>query len=180
MGEITPLLALELTELTLREASIRDNRDGVVDEHPAGSEGKLPGKQDRVSSSLPQTLELRVHWSLGGEVCENCETPLRDRVECSEEGDSESPGLAGDAHWSMEEIKALQTWRLLNDQSVCSMGRLWCGSPLCCRPLMAAKVERALAPLGLSDKDLDSPDESSVVRPNLSQRPGYSRFYSRS
>lgn len=51
----------ELTKLALREISIRDIRDAVAEEHPTGSGGKLPGKQDRRASSLPQTLELRVH-----------------------------------------------------------------------------------------------------------------------
>lgn len=58
---VAPLWAVELTELDLREISIRDIRDAVAEEHPTGSGGKQPGKQDRGASSLPQTPELRVH-----------------------------------------------------------------------------------------------------------------------
>lgn len=47
--------------MTLVVASVKDSRNGVVDEEQAGSEENLPGKQDGMSSRLPQTLELRVH-----------------------------------------------------------------------------------------------------------------------
>lgn len=60
-NSVAPLWAVKLTELALREISIRDIRDAVAEEHPTGSGGKLPGKQDRRASNLPQTLELRVH-----------------------------------------------------------------------------------------------------------------------
>lgn len=50
---MAPLWAMELPELPLREASIRDIRDAVAEEHPTGNGGKLPGKQDRRASSLP-------------------------------------------------------------------------------------------------------------------------------
>lgn len=60
-NSITPLWAVKLTEPALREAFIRDIRDAAAEEHPTGSGAKLPGKQDRRASSLPQTLELRVH-----------------------------------------------------------------------------------------------------------------------
>lgn len=60
-NSVAPLWAVKPTELALREASIRDIRDAIAEEHPTESGGKLPGKQDRRASSLPQTLELRVH-----------------------------------------------------------------------------------------------------------------------